>query len=641
VLCELNFTDQLIFPATTMELQDRLDLLKVSTISRKLEKLMESSDKFDPLISAEVGKLSAKTSFHCSDKEDSLESEMVVCVRVRPRLSHEISSNYMLSTFTSNPEVLVVEPSFRRSFHTGDGGKIAGDMPRITPNMFTVDMAFGEEDDNKVVYKAVVPSLMDLAFQGGIGTIFAYGQTGSGKTFTINGIIEKLAVDLFDKTNDDTKAGIKLHLSYIQLLGNVATDLLNENTKVDILEDKFGKVNIVGATEEELNSSEDFLKYTNVAAEHRSTSTTMKNDTSSRSHSICRIRVQNTVFREAEDGFLFIIDLAGSENAADSQFHDKSRIKETKEINKSLMCLKECIRNRAKSALDPHSFVHIPFRQAKLSLLLKNAFELESFRLCKTVVFANIAPTLADIAMTLNTLRYVAPIKMGVKNRIKIIPDPNSPASWNNQELKERVKHMSNRKIDVETLCPWESGKQLLSLPESEILKRITENNKKIGEKKAKEFYVCLWKLLVDARIKERKQKMKKQGHKIDRSTGTNSKEEEEELIARNNELPEIELKIETDSPIAERTFIQKLMKLEEVDTVKLFTEHFSEEEKWQRFFIQIKPTREDLWSRISDTMREIFGRTGVKVMYVDFRDVRSEESKFVSVPIQYFTISG
>ena len=133
---------------------------------------------------------------------------------------------------------------------------------------------------------------------------------------------------------------------------------------------------------------------------------------------------------------------------------------------------------------------------------------------------------------------------------------------------------------------------------------------------------------------------MKKQGHKIDRSTGTNSKEEEEELIARNNELPEIELKIETDSPVAERTFIQKLMKLEEVDTVKLFTEHFSEEEKWQRFFIQIKPTREDLWSRISDTMREIFGRTGVKVMYVDFRDVRSEESKFVSVPIQYFTIS-
>ena len=34
-------------------------------------------------------------------------------------------------------------------------------------------------------------------------------------------------------------------------------------------------------------------------------------------------RVENTVYREAEDGGLFVVDLAGSENAADSQFHDK------------------------------------------------------------------------------------------------------------------------------------------------------------------------------------------------------------------------------------------------------------------------------------------------------------------------------
>ena len=81
------------------------------------------------------------------------------------RLSHEVSSNYMMSTFTSNPEVLVVEPSFRRSVHIGDGGQIPGDMPRITPNKFTVDMAFGEEDDNNVVYEAVAQPLIDLSLQ--------------------------------------------------------------------------------------------------------------------------------------------------------------------------------------------------------------------------------------------------------------------------------------------------------------------------------------------------------------------------------------------------------------------------------------------------------------------------------------------
>ena len=70
------------------------------------------------------------------------------------------------------------------------------------------------------------------------------------------------------------------------------------------------------------------------------------------------------------------------------------------------MCLKECIRNRARAAADPDTFVHIPFRQSKLTLLLKEAFELESYKLSRTVVIANVAPSVLDTAMTLNTLRY-------------------------------------------------------------------------------------------------------------------------------------------------------------------------------------------------------------------------------------------
>ena len=79
------------------------------------------------------------------------------------RLMHEDS--YLLTTFTSNPEVLCAEPAFRRSVHIGDGGKIPGDMPRVTANKFTVDMAFGEDDDNKVIYNATTKPLIDLAFQ--------------------------------------------------------------------------------------------------------------------------------------------------------------------------------------------------------------------------------------------------------------------------------------------------------------------------------------------------------------------------------------------------------------------------------------------------------------------------------------------
>jgi hypothetical protein len=39
-------------------------------------------------------------------------------------------------------------------------------------------------------------------------------------------------------------------------------------------------------------------------------------------------------------------------------------------------------------------------------MLMKDAFEVESHRRCKTVVFANVSPSVADLSMTINTLRF-------------------------------------------------------------------------------------------------------------------------------------------------------------------------------------------------------------------------------------------
>ena len=171
---------------------------------------------------------------------------------------------------------------------------------------------------------------------GGVSTIFAYGQTASGKTFTISGILELLAQSLMTKKGDD----IELFLSIFEILGNDCTDLLSANSKIDILEDKFGDVNIVNTKEVKIESAEQFLYIVNEAMSHRKTAITFKNDTSSRSHAACKIRVKNLKHKSVEDGKIFVIDLAGSENASDTQFHDKSRAKESQAINKSLMALK-------------------------------------------------------------------------------------------------------------------------------------------------------------------------------------------------------------------------------------------------------------------------------------------------------------
>jgi len=99
---------------------------------------------------------------------------------------------------------------------------------------------------------------------------------------------------------------------------------LNNLSPFKIGENKFGKVEYTGLTEVEITSSEHFVELKNNAAANRSTSTTFKNDTSSRSHSICRILLEDTAIKSMEKGELYFIDLAGSESLADSQFHDKS-----------------------------------------------------------------------------------------------------------------------------------------------------------------------------------------------------------------------------------------------------------------------------------------------------------------------------
>ena len=476
-------------------MDNRLELMKTSKTAKKLEQINEQREAISQLVEAEVSSLDAKQEFSLFSPGEAsgeeLAGKMMVCVRTRPLLEHE--AGHLVTVHTSNPSILVTEPTSR---------SVRTEQFKISSSKFQVDLAFGAEDDNDAVYSATCLPLLERALQGGVGTLLTYGQTGSGKTFTVTGLIRRLAGDIFSAEN------IGLHLSYIQLLGSRATDLLADNKEVEIMEDKFGKVNIVGATEKKVEGEADFLCLAEESQKWRKTSTTLKNDTSSRSHMICRIRLENLAVKQAENGFFFLIDLAGSENAADTEFHDKERIKETKEINKSLMCLKECIRNRARAAADPDTFVHIPFRQSKLTLLLKEAFELESFKLSRTVVIATVAPTILDMAMTLNTLRYAAPIKQGIKNRAEREPDMRNPANWSNERLVEWWVNKTKGRVQTKALCPWESGRQFLSLPETEILTRIC-NNSKISEKMAKDYYVSLWKLMVDAKIRERKSRMK------------------------------------------------------------------------------------------------------------------------------------
>ena len=92
---------------------------------------------------------------------------------------------------------------------------------------------------------------MDLSLKGGCSSIFAYGQTGSGKTFTIQGMQQKLAKDLF---KGDIATNFTIMVSFFQLVGNVSTDLLDNKKPFMIGEDHLGRVQYKDLTEIEITS---------------------------------------------------------------------------------------------------------------------------------------------------------------------------------------------------------------------------------------------------------------------------------------------------------------------------------------------------------------------------------------------------
>ena len=483
--------------------QAKILLEKSTVLSKQNQKIIKSRGGFIDRIQEYESELGESKDFIGKDAVDMVEGrDISVCVRARPLFQEEIDAGGFSLITAHNPNIILHNAKLDVALR-----------PVCEPSLYNVDYAFGPDDLNETVYGATSLPLVRLALNGGIGTLFAYGQTGSGKTFTMTGILEGVAYDIFglqDPSLHLDRDGIsvmRIYASFFELLGSEASDLLNDNSEVGIMEDKLGCVQIKDLIEVEVFSGEQLLEVSHHALQYRNTVATFKNDVSSRSHAVCQIRIQNTALPAAENGRLYLIDLAGSERSKDTQFHDQARLKETKEINKSLMALKECIRNRTKASLHLDKHIHIPYRQSRLTLLLKDAFELESRRQCKTVVFACISPSLFDFSHTQNTLRYAAPIKIAVQSKKCMEIDERNPATWDNQRIKNWLGEKGGPIIDPETICTYETGVQMCRLPEVEFMRRCLLNPK-MTEKRAKMLYVKLWKEVIDARTRSKKKKL-------------------------------------------------------------------------------------------------------------------------------------
>jgi len=125
-----------------------------------------------------------------------------------------------------------------------------------------------------------------------------------------------------------------------------------------------------------------------------------------------------------------LVDLAGSEKAQDSQSNIKERRIEGAEINTSLLSLKECIRAMESSK------THIPFRQSKLTMVLRNSF-IGGINKNHVIMIACISPDQSSLDHTLNTLRYAERLKEGSDDDEILEKYVNSEVAKSTEKLYE------------------------------------------------------------------------------------------------------------------------------------------------------------------------------------------------------------
>ena len=332
---------------------------------------------------------------------DSSDSKIFVVIRKRPIFQKEINNGEIDCISVINPRVYIHECKIQ----------IDGITKYLEDHEFYFDATFGENSKNYEIYNITLYPMINLVLNQGVVTCFAYGQTGSGKTFTMNAL-EKEAID--DLFSESKKMGnpFDFYVSFFEIYRGSLYDLLNNKNKVEILDDKNGKVHIYGLINQIAETPEMMHHIIDSANAIRTTHNTVTNETSSRSHAICNIviKLKNS---DEEYGKLSLVDLAGSERAQETQSNDKERRAEGAEINKSLLALKECIRALDEKKSNPDQ--HVPFRASKLTHVLRDSFVSKNDK-SRIIMISCVMPSYRCCNHSLNTLRYSDRLKEKTKH---------------------------------------------------------------------------------------------------------------------------------------------------------------------------------------------------------------------------------
>lgn len=268
------------------------------------------------------------------------------------------------------------------------------------------------------VYNSCASQLVTRTLDGFNSTIFAYGETGGGKTYSMTGtvddyrhrgIIPRALTQLFKEITDRHEQDISARISYLEIYKEEIFDLLStlpntstDSTEMSVTEDDHGRIQIKGLSHHSVKTEEEALNLLFEGDLNRVISEHQLNHKSSRSHCIFTIYVESHSRTESNTKYtvskLNLVDLAGSERLKKTQSSGATEA-EAMHINRSLTFLEQ-----TAIALEDKNREHVPFRQSKLTHVLKDALGGR----CHTVMLANIWGESSQIEETLSTLRFAS-----------------------------------------------------------------------------------------------------------------------------------------------------------------------------------------------------------------------------------------
>ncbi|XP_020592078.1 kinesin-like protein KIN-12F [Phalaenopsis equestris] len=317
---------------------------------------------------------------------------------------------------------------------------------------FMFDYIACETVNQEMLFRVSGLPMVENCMSGYNSCVFAYGQTGSGKTHTMLGEINDLEIRpsanrgmtprIFEflfariKTEEENRRDEKLKYtckcSFLQIYNEQIFDLLNpSSTNLIIRDDPRKGVHVENLSEFEVENVYDTLQLLIQGAANRKVAATMMNRESSRSHSVFTCTIESRWQKDSTSTLHFarlnLVDLAGSTRQKTSGA-EGVRLKEASNINKSLSTLNHVIMVLAELANGRQR--HVPYRDSRLTFLLQDSLGGNS----KTMIIANVSPSICSANETLNTLKFAQRAK-AIQNNVVV----NENASGDAFDLHHQI----------------------------------------------------------------------------------------------------------------------------------------------------------------------------------------------------------